>query len=69
MMWRLDQNRKTFLYGKNNPAEARAAAAACPDFCEDSAYEREDDAVSCYSCRYRRWTPESFDCMKGGKSK
>jgi hypothetical protein len=70
MMWRITQNKKTFLGGKGNPAKARAAAEACPDFREDSAFERDDEAaVSCYSCRYRRWTTESFDCMKGGMTK
>jgi hypothetical protein len=40
-------------------------AKKCPCFAEDS----EDECVSekrvcCLNCRYRRWTPESYTCMK-----
>jgi hypothetical protein len=65
-MWRIEQNRKAFVYGKEDPVRARQAAESCPDFREDCEAECvNDDPVSCYNCRYRRWTCESFDCMKG----
>lgn len=65
-MWRMEKGRKTFLYGKNNDAMARIAAEKCPDYIEDSEIECvSDDEKSCYNCRYRRWTQESFQCMKG----
>lgn len=38
----------------------------CPDFrldCEDECVS--EDAVNCLNCRYRRWTRENFDCLKG----
>lgn len=65
-MWRITKGKKTFLYGNNDNENARKAAEACPDFrpdCEDE--QVAGDPVSCYNCRYRRWTRESFDCMKG----
>lgn len=59
-----DNNR--FLYGKNETDKAREAAGGCPYFKEDSEDECvSDDLVSCYNCRYRRWTQKSFECMKG----
>lgn len=65
-MWQNYQNRKRFLYGKDDHARAHEAASTCPDFKEDSEMECiSDEPLSCYNCRYRRWTRESFDCMKG----
>jgi hypothetical protein len=65
-VWYLCEDRKSFLYGRDDPQKAREAAGSCPGFREDNDYERvSDDPVSCYNCRYRRWTRESFDCMKG----
>lgn len=55
-----------FLYGKNDTVKACEAARLCPDFTEDCEDECvSDELVSCHNCRYRRWTHESFDCMKG----
>lgn len=46
-------------------AAAARAAAAC------GAYRRDDEdedplsgALSCFGCRYRRWVPGGFTCMK-----
>ena len=45
--------------------EAARIAAAC------SSYRRDDEdedplqgAVSCFGCRYRRWVPGGFTCLK-----
>lgn len=44
---------------------AAAIAGSCPQFLLDD----EDELVaeeerSCYNCRFRRWTEQSFICMK-----
>ena len=55
--------------GKADHAEAADTAAACGRFradCEEECVADED--VSCYNCRYRRWTRGSFVCMKGGNT-
>jgi hypothetical protein len=47
-------------------AVAARAAAACGTYRRDD--EDEDPlggALSCFGCRYRRWTPDGFTCMKG----
>lgn len=57
--------KKVFLNGKNDYEEAVRDALACPNYKDD--YEEEwwtSDKRSCYNCRYRRWTVESFTCMK-----
>ena len=65
-MWRRSAGRKAFIYGRDDPEKAREAAATCTYFKEDDEFERvSDDPRSCYNCRYRRWTHEGFDCMKG----
>ena len=65
-MWQTENGRKTFLCGKNNEAMALQAAEECTYYKEDSEVELvSDEIVSCYNCRYRRWTRESFECMKG----
>ncbi|MBN2107139.1 MAG: hypothetical protein JW832_06895 [Deltaproteobacteria bacterium] len=41
------------------------AALACPHFFLDDEDECvSDEEISCLNCRYRRWTQESFLCMK-----
>lgn len=65
-MWSIINNHKRFLYGKNDHDKAHTVACGCADFKEDCEDEcMSDEPVSCYNCRYRRWTQESFDCMKG----
>jgi hypothetical protein len=40
-------------------------AQACAYFLLDDEDELvSDEAVTCFNCRYRRWTQESFTCMK-----
>jgi hypothetical protein len=45
--------------------DAALIAAAC------AAYRRDDEdedplegAVNCFGCRYRRWAPDGFTCVK-----
>jgi hypothetical protein len=47
-----------------------AAAAWAASMC--GTYRRDDEdedplggALSCFGCRYRRWIPDGFTCMKG----
>jgi hypothetical protein len=59
-------NAGKFLYGKYDDDRALAGAANCAHFTEDCEDECVSDTpVSCFNCRYRRWTQESFICMKG----
>jgi hypothetical protein len=65
-VWQIDAHREAFLYGGNGGDKAHETAERCPDFKEDCEDERVSDTlISCYNCRYRRWTQASFDCMKG----
>ena len=57
--------KKVFANGKTDYEEAKKDAENCPYYSDD--YEEEwvtADKRSCYNCRYRRWTAESFTCMK-----
>ena len=57
--------KKCFRFGQNSFRFAAEAARRCAGFTDD-----EDDETitydnrSCYNCRYRRWTTDSFECMK-----
>jgi hypothetical protein len=45
--------------------QAAQAALACQHFALDDEDELvSDEELSCLNCRYRRWTQESFSCMK-----
>lgn len=61
-----EQNGKTvFTGGRNSFDEAASVAQNCRFFKEDCEDELVcDDETSCYNCRYRRWTSDSFECMK-----
>ncbi len=64
-MFETINDKKIFVYGRDNPQKAVEAAAECKHYSED--YDEEcfyDDERSCYNCRYRRWTEKSFECMK-----
>lgn len=65
-MWNINLNgEKEFSGGKNNPAQAAFAADACKGFEPDDEDEMvADEPISCYNCRFRRWTKESFVCCK-----
>jgi hypothetical protein len=52
--------------GRNNWDGAARIAALCATFSPDDEDEQvADDLLSCYNCRYRRWTAVSFSCCKG----
>jgi hypothetical protein len=52
--------------GRNNWDGAARIAALCATFSPDDEDEQTaDDLLSCYNCRYRRWTAVSFSCCKG----
>jgi len=54
-----------FRQGKDAEKEAAQVAAQCPHFQPDEEEEQvADENCSCYNCRYRRWTQESFLCLK-----
>ena len=66
-VWEAGKRGKRFLPGPDAPLAAQQAALECGCFSRD--YEEEcfaSEAVTCYNCRYRRWTSDSFECMKKG---
>jgi hypothetical protein len=66
-MFNQTNGKTVFIYGRDNYAKAEEAAAKCGCFTFDCEEEcLADEEVSCYNCRYRRWTAESFECLKGG---
>ncbi len=65
-MWKEENGKTTFTGGKEAYQDAVRIAEQCPLFTEDCEEECvTDDPRSCYNCRYRRWTKDSFVCMKG----
>ena len=56
----------TFRFGRRDPEAARAAI--CGTYRRDDEDETVDETVSCYNCRYRRWTAQSFTCMRPGRN-
>lgn len=64
------ENNNIFKYGKEAYAKAIEQAISCGIFVLD---KDEDECVtsietnSCYNCLYRRWTKDSFMCMKISK--
>jgi len=54
-----------FPWGHDAWGFAAQYAAACTQFQMDVEEELiADDDVSCYNCRYRRWTAASFTCLE-----
>jgi hypothetical protein len=55
---------RQFLTGKSDWAEAAREAEGCNVFRADVEEELVADQLrSCYNCRYRRWTAQSFVCI------
>ena len=53
------------LMSSSQEIQARGKALACTDFNPDDEDEQVSDTeVTCLNCRYRRWTQESFACLK-----
>lgn len=65
-MWKVNEKgEKVFPLGKEAWQEAVEAARTCTHFSVDDEDEWvSEEERSCYNCRYRRWTPESFVCLK-----
>ncbi|MBW2186798.1 MAG: hypothetical protein JRG71_10515 [Deltaproteobacteria bacterium] len=66
-MWDImpDQTR-VFLLGRDADTVVAQIANECSFFVADDEDEWvADEECSCYNCRYRRWTQESFRCMAG----
>jgi hypothetical protein len=64
-MWRRNaKGAKEFALGKESWLAAAQAAVACPGFLLDVEEELlADEQRSCYNCRYRRWSADSFTCQ------
>lgn len=63
-MWIItEEGYRLFRHGREDYASAARAAEACSVFLEDVDEELvADEPRSCYNCRYRRWTADSFQC-------
>lgn len=66
-MWNIMADRtRVFLLGRDADSEVAQIANECSSFVADDEDEWvADEECSCYNCRYRRWTQESFRCMAG----
>lgn len=66
-MWIADERgNKMFCGGRENWPAAAAIASSCTKFNADDDDEQcAEETLSCYNCRYRRWTAESFTCLAG----
>lgn len=64
-MWLTDsRGKKEFRHGQEAFGLASTAASGCGDFRPDVEEEWvADEERSCYNCRLRRWTAESFVCL------
>lgn len=57
---------REFEGGREDFARAANIACSCPEFAPDDEDEwAADQERSCYNCRARRWTPDSFICLRG----
>ena len=64
-MWEAGKRGRRYLTGRDAPCEAERAARECGLFSrddEEECFASED--ITCYNCRYRRWTSDSFECMR-----
>jgi len=68
-MWHIDlKGGWEFAGGKEDWQGAARVAALCPTFRADVEEEQiADEALSCYNCRYRRWSTVSFTCCTPGR--
>lgn len=66
-MFKIENEKYIFKNGKENYKLAVEQAISCKDFILDN---DEDELVtdtnsnSCYNCLFRKWTKESFICLK-----
>ncbi|HEX3011701.1 MAG TPA: hypothetical protein VHQ70_06630 [Syntrophomonadaceae bacterium] len=60
-----DKSEREFSGGKEDWDVAAQLAENCSEFKADDEDEIvADEPVSCYNCRFRRWTRDSFVCCK-----
>lgn len=64
-MWEFNfKGEKEFKGSKNDWTVTEKIAMKCSHFIIDDEDELvSDNLISCYNCRYRRWTSKSFTCM------
>lgn len=61
----IEHGQRHFRFGQSDFHSAAACAAVCGRFTWDDDEECMDDiTISCYNCRYRRWSQTSFFCMR-----
>lgn len=61
---RSEKEEKEFQGGLEDWSGAEKAARDCERFKPDVEEEQiSDSPISCYNCRYRRWTSNSFNCI------
>ncbi|HEX3012217.1 MAG TPA: hypothetical protein VHQ70_09340 [Syntrophomonadaceae bacterium] len=65
-MWRINnEEKREFCGGREDWQTAARIAENCPGFKADDEDEMvADEDVSCYNCRFRRWTEKSFVCCR-----
>ena len=60
-------NEWEFIANHNQSLLAAGWAGNCPNFSLDDDDECvAEETVSCLNCRYRKWTQDSFSCLKMG---
>ncbi len=70
-MARLEQGRGNVRFigsldADGDVVDAARLAAACGSHRRDDEDEDPlDGAVNCFGCRFRRWEPDGFTCLKG----
>ena len=65
--WKINpKGQKEFKNGQDAFHAAEEISLKCLFFKPDDEDEQvTDQDCSCYNCRYRRWTTDSFVCLKG----
>ncbi|WP_020676742.1 hypothetical protein [Geopsychrobacter electrodiphilus] len=59
-----ESGKKQFRAGREAWSLAAEQARTCPSFRADDEDEQcAEEELSCYNCRYRRWTADSFTCQ------
>jgi hypothetical protein len=64
-MWKEnDRGELEYSGGQEDWTVAAQIAGNCPGFKPDDEDEMvADEPISCYNCRFRRWTVKSFACL------
>lgn len=68
--WVQASGRDTVFIGGMDESPAIAAAARLARDCPSFALDDEDEIylpgeTTCFNCRFRRWIPAGFTCMRG----